>query len=166
MQKFRMNNKGVSTIIAAALIVALTVVLAVALGSTVLQVSTPSKTYQLQLKGEAQYDGNIVLTNMGGDPISLDSVKISYYIPSGTFAGMQEDIPVSVWSASDGKFEYGAWSGVFDAGDTITMGFRDVFDRPGYLPGSHIEPAAGEQFVVTLYIDSQPVASSTIIVKP
>lgn len=149
-----MNNKGVSTIIAAALIVALTVVIAVALGSTVLQVSTPDKLPSFQIKGEASETGDVVLTFLGGDPVTLDNVKISTYIPSGLYQGMQYDVPTSAYSPA---------LGVFDAGDVITMTFNDAFATSIF--GS-MAPGAGEQFTITLYTDNQPIASATIIIQP
>ncbi|MGD6934167.1 MAG: type IV pilin N-terminal domain-containing protein [Candidatus Bathyarchaeia archaeon] len=154
MRKFRTNNKGVSTIIAAALIVALTVVIAVALGSTVLQVSTPDKLPSLQIKGEASATGDVVLTFLGGDPVTLDNVKISTYIPSGMYQGMQYDVPPA---------DYSPASGVFDAGDVITMAFDDAFATSTYGP---MAPGAGEQFTITLYTENQPIASATIIIQP
>jgi len=172
MRKIRMNNKGVSTIIAAALIVALTVILAVALGSTVLS-SAPQATaqYQLQIKGEASATGDIVLTHLGGDPVSLDSISIKTFIPTGTYEGVVYTVPMSVYSSG---YEWeGTWyassfntpsgDALLQAGDTLTMSFVDSFDTGTY---GLMAPSGGEQFVVEFYYNNQPITTTTIITQP
>ncbi|MGP3667748.1 MAG: type IV pilin [Candidatus Bathyarchaeota archaeon] len=170
MRKLRVNNKGVSTIIAAALIVALTVILAVSLGSTVLSLTPQTTTlYKLQLKGEASISRNtIVLTHLGGDPINLDSVTIKTYIPAGTYKGVVYDVPKNAYA----YFDYSTWSwkyntptgtALMQAGDTLTIKFNQAFQSSAY---GLMAPSAGEQFTVELYYNNQPITSVTIIVQP
>ncbi|MCX8176024.1 MAG: type IV pilin N-terminal domain-containing protein [Candidatus Bathyarchaeota archaeon] len=167
MQKHRLNNKGVSTIIAAALIVALTVILAVALGSTVLSyVPQAVKPYQLTITGEASASGNIIITHIGGDPINLDTVTIKTYIPSGTYAGVVYTIPKDDYSNIENwmrKYNTPTGSATFQVGDTLTIPFNKAFAESVY---GLMAPQPGEQFVVELYYNNQPITSVTIIVKP
>jgi flagellin-like protein len=86
MRKTNRKNKGVSTIIAAALLVAITVIIAVALGSTVLTAPTTEKPYQLQMSGSASIrDNEIRLTHLGGDPINTGSVTFKTRVPMGDY---------------------------------------------------------------------------------
>ena len=75
MRRTNRKNKGVSTIIAAALLVAMTVIIGVALGSTVLSAPNVQKLPQLEMSGWASVSANeIKLTHLGGDPINTGSV--------------------------------------------------------------------------------------------
>ena len=95
LKRFKRNNKGVSTIIAAALIVAMTVIAAVALGSTVLQIPADNqKLPQLTLSGSASEGANqILLTHLGGDPINTETITFKTYMPEGSYKGYRYTIP-------------------------------------------------------------------------
>ncbi len=96
-KSFKRNNKGISTIIAAALIVAMTVVAAVALGATVLQIPTETQSIQqLTMSGTASVSTNeITLTHLGGDPIHTQSITFKTYIPAGSYEGYRYEIPTN-----------------------------------------------------------------------
>jgi flagellin-like protein len=97
MKRTNRKNKGVSTIIAAALLVAMTVIVAVALGSTVLSAPTVQKLPQIQISGWASEGANeIRLTHLGGDPINTAAVTFKTYIPGGAYADVDHIIPNSV----------------------------------------------------------------------
>jgi flagellin-like protein len=95
LKLFRRNKKGISTIIASALIVAMTVIAAVALGSTVLQISGQTQSIpQLTMSGTASIsDNEIRLTHTGGDVISTGSITFKTYIPDGKFKDYRYEIP-------------------------------------------------------------------------
>jgi flagellin-like protein len=97
MKRTNRKNKGVSTIIAAALLVAMTVIIAVALGSTVLSAPTAQKQPQLQMDGWASEGTNeIRLTHLGGDPINTGAVTFKTYIPGGSYEDKMHEIPNNV----------------------------------------------------------------------
>jgi flagellin-like protein len=97
MRHTNRKNKGVSTIIAAALLVAMTVIIAVALGSTVMSAPTVQKLPQLQMSGSASEGANeIRLTHLGGDPINTGTVTFKTYIPGGTYEDIAFVIPNTV----------------------------------------------------------------------
>jgi FlaG/FlaF family flagellin (archaellin) len=97
------KNAGISTIIAAALLVAMTVIAAVALGSTVLQVPTSAeKPYQLQMSGWASKSANeIKLTHLGGDPINTGVITFKTLIPNGDYEDIVYTIPNKIGPGSN-----------------------------------------------------------------
>jgi flagellin-like protein len=189
MKRFRRNRKGISTIIAAALIVAMTVIAAIALGSTVLQVSTSQqKPYHLQMTGTASVSANeILLTHIGGDPINTGTVTFKTLIPDGKYQDVEYTIPnvdTSGWPnigfrLQSDTLDYinkpayytylemdsaGAhYNAPVQAGDTLVLNFEKSFATGVY--GSYI-PDVGTQFIVELYSGTQPVTSVTIVVQP
>ena len=114
MKRTNRKNKGVSTIIAAALLVAMTVIIGVALGSTVLSAPNVQKLPQLEMSGWASVSANeIKLTHLGGDPINTGSVTFKTYIPSGLYADIASVVPNSIPDfnqmylvSTDPNFEY------------------------------------------------------------
>jgi hypothetical protein len=93
----RVNRRtaGISTIIAAALLVAMTVIAAVALGATVLQVPTEQqKPPQLQMSGTASISKHeIRLTHLGGDTINTGAITIKTIIPNGAYEDIVNTVP-------------------------------------------------------------------------
>lgn len=168
MRKIRINNRGISAVIAAALIVAMVVILAVALGSTVLSnVPQVTKPYQLTLAGEASRSRNIiVITHLGGDPVNLDSITIRTYIPSGIYAGVVYTVPKDAYSRFETwtrRYNTPTGSATFQAGDTLTILFDKAFSTGAF---GLMAPSVGEQFIVEFYYNNQPIASVTIVVGP
>jgi flagellin-like protein len=153
MKRTNRKNKGVSTIIAAALLVAITVIIAVALGSTVLQAPPAEKPLQLQLDGWASVGENEVrLTHLGGDPINMDLVTVQTYIPAGTYQGTTYIVDPSDYAG-----------GSLLAGDTLTIDFDGAFAIGAWGPQA---PSVGEQFTVEFYYNGQPITAVSIITLP
>jgi flagellin-like protein len=130
LRRFKRNNKGISTIIAAALIVAMTVIAAVALGATVLQI--PSETQpipQLTMSGTASVSANeITLTHLGGDPINTQTITFKTYIPNGPYADYRAVIPNKVENFDPGSLS------TYNDGDVIpTASFVWSNSLPMYL---------------------------------
>jgi FlaG/FlaF family flagellin (archaellin) len=164
MRRANRKNKGVSTIIAAALIVAMTVIIAVALGATVLQTPTTQKPYQLQLEGWASENANeIRLTHLGGDPVNTDVISIKTHLPTGVYRGANYEVNTVAYWESDYAIISGG--GVLQAGDTLVLNFERCFkpETGGYGP---FMPMVGEQFIVELYNNGQPITAVTIICQP
>ncbi|MDD3042630.1 MAG: type IV pilin [Methanosarcinaceae archaeon] len=72
------NNKAVSPVIGVVLMVAITVILAAAIGSSVFGEGTsePAPQAHLNIKAVSPYDGSsavVTLEHLGGDPINFDS---------------------------------------------------------------------------------------------
>lgn len=164
MRHANRKNKGVSTIVAAALLVAMTVILGVALGATVLNAPETEKPYQLTLDGTASINaGEIRVTHLGGDPISISAVAMYTFIPesSSTYSGSRAEIPATAIISQPS-------SGALQAGDTIVFDFRTSFAESGLYPGMgfYYTPSVGEQFIVEFYYNAQPITAVTIIVQP
>lgn len=210
MRKFRIfkaNRKGVSTIIAAALIVALTVILAVALGSTVLQVKVPQKNAQVDISGTASagtityyeygtaatgyaievtsttystttpyigsYSGNLVITDVGGDALDLQNIVIETTVTSGTNSG-------AVWTIPGSEITFTTSTpGTLQAGDSFTIPLNDAFQgtltpvTPATTPPSYTvgymgfeAPTVGDTFTLTIYQNSQPIATTAVTLSP
>jgi FlaG/FlaF family flagellin (archaellin) len=109
LRRFRRNTRGISTIIASALIVAMTVIAAIALGSTVLQIPADNqKLPQLTVSGTASIDANeITLTHLGGDPINTETIIFKTYMPEGSYKGYRYEIPNTL-SKDTATFGYSA----------------------------------------------------------
>jgi flagellin-like protein len=129
MRRTNRKNKGVSTIIAAALLVAMTVIIGMALGSTVLSAPTVQKLPQLEMSGWASVSANeIKLTHLGGDPINTGSVTFRTYIPSGLYADIYADISNEI---NPGDHPYGEmwW---YQQEDPLHISMRLETDTWGY----------------------------------
>ncbi|RLG85803.1 MAG: hypothetical protein DRO18_05270 [Thermoprotei archaeon] len=157
-------KRGVSPILAAAVLVALTVVLGVALTATIMKPPETKASVQFQVSGEAYRGDNVIyLTHMGGDPAYLGEVTIKTYIPSGTYQGCEYTI--SSLSGVDAKLNGDDVSGdeTWKAGDVLEIPFDKAFATSAY---GLMAPSAGEQFIAEIYYGGQPAASCTITVQP
>ena len=140
---------------AAALLIAITVIIGAALASTVLLAPSAEKPVQLQVDCWASINTNeIRLSHLGGDPIYLSVVQIQTYIPLGTWEGATTIIDNSAVGLS----------GTFEAGDTITIPFDQAFSMSPW--STLMAPNPGEQFRVEMYYNSQPIASVMITTLP
>lgn len=90
-KSFFENNRAVSPVIGVVLMVAITFILAAALGSSVFGqgTSAPAPQANLQLRADAAYDGTnaatIIIEHLGGDPINFSSnatTKIMIHVDS------------------------------------------------------------------------------------
>lgn len=85
---FRKDDKAVSPVIGVILMVAITVILAAAIGSSVFSKGTaqsaPQASLDLKATGipTAAYVGTIKMEHLGGDQINLDKIKIMSYVNS------------------------------------------------------------------------------------
>ena len=144
------KRRGVSPILAAAVLVALTVVIGAALAATIVKPPSGEKTPQLQVSGWASKSQNVIkLTHMGGDPVYTGNIEIKTYIPSGQYTGATYTVPSTAYNSAM------TWK----AGDVLEITFNEAF-------GAGQTPNPGEQFIVEIYYRGQPVASCTITLQP
>ena len=160
MKKLFVNKKGISPILAMALLLAITAIIGAALASTVLKPPTATKPLQLQMTGWASESQNIVkLTHQGGDPVYMGNVVIKTYIPAGMYTGATYEIPKSYMKING---EPAAWK-TWKAGDTLTIPVDKAFATSKY---GLMAPSPGEQFIVEIYYNGQPISSCTITMQP
>ena len=169
MKKLFVNKKGISPILAMALLLAITAIIGAALASTVLKPPTATKPLQLQMTGWASESQNIVkLTHQGGDPVYMGNVVIKTYIPAGMYTGATYEIPKSDMksymkingeSVTEGYYSWKTWK----AGDTLTIPVDKAFATSMF---GLMAPSPGEQFIVEIYYNGQPISSCTITMQP
>lgn len=73
LRRFFENNKAVSPVIGVVLMVAITVILAAAIGSSVFGQGTSEPAPQANLKLTASGNDTVVIEHLGGDPINFTS---------------------------------------------------------------------------------------------
>jgi len=87
---FRKDDKAVSPVIGVILMVAITVILAAAIGSSVFSQGTAKSAPQANLDvkadgnlaSQANNTGTVRLEHLGGDPINFDNTNITAYVGS------------------------------------------------------------------------------------
>ena len=173
MRKLFVKRKGVSPILAMALLLAITAIIGAALASTVLKPPTATKPLQLQTTGWASKSQNIVkLTHQGGDPVYMGNVIIKTYIPAGEYTGSTYEIPKSDMAEymkinGEPVAESDPWGGyswkTWKAGDTLTIPVDKAFATSIF---GLMAPSPGEQFIVEIYYNGQPISSCTITMQP
>jgi flagellin-like protein len=172
MKRLFRNNKGVSTIVATSLLVALVVILGVALASTV-QPSQIDNQPMLQIQCTASISANeIRLTHVGGDTINTGSVVLYTYIPEGSGdsnAGARCEVvlvdnPITAENEAYAiKSHPNPSTGEFSVGDTLVLNFDDCLARNVW--GGLQWPVVGGNFVVELYFNGQPLTVTTMTVQ-
>ena len=168
MKRLLANKKGVSPLLATALLLALTVIIGAALASTVLKPPVTSKPLQVQINGWASKSQNLIkLTHLGGDPVYIGNIAIKTYIPSGSYTGSTYEIPTSDiqrYMKINGEPVYEDWTWkTWKAGDTLTIPVDKAFATSMY---GLMAPQPGEQFTVEIYYNGQPISSCTITMQP
>ncbi|MCW4024483.1 MAG: type IV pilin [Candidatus Bathyarchaeota archaeon] len=178
MKRILRNNKGVSTIVATALLVALVVILGVALASTVPQATIAQKPLQLQLQGTASLGENeLRITNVGGDTVNTQVIALSTYITSGAYAGQKYVVDINQNLDSENEDPYrnfyyavkehphpvdsAGHGGEFGPGETLVLNLDYCFEY-GFMM-QQVE--AGYQFIVEISMNSQPVTATTVTVS-
>jgi flagellin-like protein len=108
IKKLFMDNKAVSPVIGVILMVAITVILAAAIGSSVFGQGTaqsaPQANLDMQSMGTSGTDGIVKIEHLGGDPINFgeSSMKVSAYI-NGTTSSSTNATDIGVMNVGDIK---------------------------------------------------------------
>ncbi|MCS7116049.1 MAG: hypothetical protein RMJ31_00360 [Nitrososphaerota archaeon] len=156
------NKKGISILLSASILVALTLVIGVALLALIGSVPTIEKPIQFLMNGKVS-NNQIILTHIGGDSVNLGSIVIKTYIPAGIYAGAVYEIPISdlqSYAKINGGAVYESWSWKsWGVGDTLTIPIDRSFARS---PFGLMAPKPGEKFVVEVYYRGQVISSCTI----
>lgn len=146
------------TPIAVVLLVAVTVLLAVGVGTTALEavtLSSPAPTATITLDATAD---RVVLTHRGGDPIAVDDLRVVVTVNGEPLANQP---PVPFFSATG--FRPGP-TGPFNAAtpEEWTVGTSASFRIAGTNDPT---PVPGDRITVRLVVDDQPIATLSGRVK-
>lgn len=144
--------RGVSTLLASVLLVALTVVLAsvvaVSFGTWTLQSTGPTAAFDLSVDGET---GDLSLEHVAGDPVDVDDLSITVEV-DGEPLEYQSPVP---FVGADGYD--GAPTGPFNA---ATDSEWTVGERAGFRVADTNDPTIepGREVTVTLVVEGRTVA--------
>lgn len=157
-----MNKKGISIILSASILTALTLVIGVALLTITGLIPTIEKPIQLQMIGKVS-NNEIILTHVSGDTVNLGNVIIKTRITSGIYSGAIYEIPMSDLQTSakiNGEPAYESWNWKsWKVGDTLTIPLSKAFATSMY---GLMAPKSGDQFTIEIYYKGQVVNSCSI----
>ncbi|MEM1524945.1 MAG: hypothetical protein QW372_01650 [Nitrososphaerales archaeon] len=157
-----MNKKGISIILSASILAALTLVIGVALLTVTGLIPTIEKPIQFQIIGKVS-NNEIILTHVSGDSVNIGNVIIKTRITSGMYSGAIYEIPTSDLQTSariNGESVYESWTWKsFRVGDTLTIPVDKAFATSMY---GLMAPKSGDQFTIEIYYKGQVVSSCSI----
>ena len=134
LKKLFNNNKAVSPVIGVVLMVAITVILAAAIGSSVFGQGTSEPAPQANINVVAINEGTIKLEHLGGDTIVFDDNTTTKIMFSG-----DSNFEINITQFTDGAF---------DVGDTQILYLYDVNDE---TPVNNTQPSG--QFATVKIVD-------------
>ncbi len=144
----RLNRKGITPVVAVAILIAITVALVAAIAAVSSTAPTNRPAPIATFSAEASVSEGIYIYHEGGDTLYGGDIRIQTYIPSGTYQGSTYEIPSD--KITNLRTGASAYSGNIQPGDTLKVAnFYDAFYYNSDW-GTYWAPNVGEQFYIEI----------------